>query len=282
MPNKTAPKGCKGRERIFKAFEHYLRNGKPENESSGLFKAVYKIYKSYNVPTKDIAHFEMGNVVATTANTAPAIFWNLYHIYSDPALLNKIRAEAKTALSVTIDQVGSQRYALDVVKLRTACPLINSIFQEVLRFRAVNASFRLVIKDVMLQDRYLLKKDSVVFMPNRVIHHDTNIWGSNAQEFVADRFVQQPQKIHQGAYLAFGGGVALCPGKHLATWTSLAIVAMFALRYEARPVNNRWINPTVNKNNHLQIMPSPDQDILLNITPREGFENGSWEFLAVE
>lgn len=276
MPNKIAPASYKRRKTVFNAFEHYLHIERSENKSSSLFKAVYKLYKKCNLITKDIAHFEINNVVTAVANTTSALFWNFYHIYSDPVLLDRIRAEVTTTLSEIIDEIESQHYVLNVIKLQTVCSLINSVHQKVLRFRAFNASFRLVINDVMLQAPFLLKKkNSFVFMSNHVIHQDTAVWGSNAREFVPDRFLHQAQKIHQGAFLTFDNGSALCPGRHLATTTIVAVVAMFVLRYEARPVNERWINPTLNKINHVQIIPPSDQDILLNITPREGLKDES-------
>lgn len=310
MPNMTAPVGYKGREKTFKAFEDYLGSGGPDKGSSGLFKVLLEVYQKYNIPMKDMAHFEVGNLVASAVNISPTAFWNLYHIYSDPGLLEKIRAEVTSALTVTTDKAGSesQRYLLDVTKIRTACPLLNSVFHEVLRFRAVNASFRLVMKDVMLQDRYLLKKGAAVFMPMQIIHRNTAAWGSNAHEFVADRFLQQQphqksHKVPQGAFNVFGGGVALCPGKQLVTTTVLAVVAMFVLRYEVRPVvkqnNNKNNNLTVNDGgwtepkhitSQIPIIPSPERDILVEVSPREGVfekekekgERASWEFKNID
>lgn len=282
MPSVTVPAGYKGRQRVFNAMEHYLCNGGPENESSALLKARCNANRKYNVPTRDIAHFEIGNVMAAVVNVTPTTFWNLYHIYSDPSLLQMVRAEAETALTITADAAGIHCRRLDVTKLRTACPLINSVFQEVLRFRSTNASVRLVVKDTMLQNRYLLKKNSVVHMPSHVIHHDTAVWGPNAREFIADRFVQQSLKVHPGAFRGFGGGTTLCPGRHFATTTILAVVAMFILRYEARPAGGRWIKPTQDINNLVPAVLPPDQDILLDIRCRAGFEDGSWDFIAVE
>lgn len=282
MPKMTVSAGYKGRESVFNAIEQYLRNGGPENESSGLLKARCNANWKYKVPTRDIARFEIGNVMAAVVNVTPTTFWNLYHIYSDTSLLQMVRAEAETALTTTFDATGSRFCRLDVTKLRTACPLINSVFQEVLRYRSSNASVRLVVKDIMLQGHYLLKQGSVVHMPSRVIHHDTTVWGPNAGEFVADRFVQQSLKVRPGAFRAFGGGNTLCPGRHFATTTILATVAMFVLRYEARPASGTWINPTQKINNFVPAILPPDQDILLDMRSREGFEDGCWEFVAVE
>lgn len=106
----------------------------------------------------------------------------------------------------------------------------------------------------------------------------------------------------QGAFIAFGSGVALCPGKQLVTTTVLAVVAMFVLRYEARPVakhknhhnNNKSDNDSKTDNDdgwtepkhitsQIPIILSPERDILVEILPREGFlEKGkvaSWEFV---
>ena len=174
---------------------------------------------------------------------------------------------------------------LDVGILRTSCPLILSVFQEVLRVRSYNASVRAVLKDTMLSDRYLLKKDAVIHMPSHVIHNDTTVWGPNASDFQADRFMSKSdatsgkeKRRHPGAFRAFGGGTTLCPGRHFAMTTIISIVAMLVLRYDIVPVGGRWIKHT-QKINHLvaAILP-PDQDVEVEFRIRSA-KKGNWSFV---
>lgn len=279
MPSITAPSGYKGREKVFKAVERYMRDGGPENNSSGLLRALVNASRKYNVSAKDAAHFEVLNVQAALANIIPVTFWNLYHIYSDPGLLQAIRTEVQKSLTVVDDVSGVLSYNLDVSKLRTVSPLMQSVFYEVLRVRSSNASVRMTLKDTVIQDRYLFKKNAVIHMPSHVIHNDTSIWGPNARKFQADRF-KASQKMQPGTFRAFGGGTTLCPGRHFATTTVISIVSMFVLRYDLQPAMGSWTEPTQNINHLVASVLPPDQDILMSVVPRNAVD-GSWNFVNV-
>ena len=277
MPRTTASKGFRGREIVFKAMEEYIRTGGPEH-GSGLLKARYNVSLQYNVPTRDIAHFEIGNVLAALANVTPTTFWMIWHVYSNPSVLESLRSELAQAVSSTVNPNGTKSWQLESHKLVNECPLLNSVFQEVLRIRSTNASVRVVMKDTTLDDRYFLKKDSVIHMPSRVIHYDQTVWGPSATTFQADRFVQQKQKLHPGALRGFGGGTTLCPGRHFATTTIISLVAMVVLRYELSPVRGEWVEPTQNAVDHVAAVQGPDQDTLVRVSVRRMYEKGQWSF----
>jgi len=111
--------------------------------------------------------------------------------------------------------------------------------------------------DTLLQNRYLLKKDSMILMPSVVVHSDPKLWGHTVDEFNHKRFLrpspsangakstkqqqqQQQQKLPlPSAFRAFGGGTTLCPGRQFATTVTMAVTTMFVTRYEMRPVANR-------------------------------------------
>lgn len=99
---------------------------------------------------------------------------------------------------------------------------------------ALGASARIVLQDTMLQSRWLLKKDSYIFMPNRATHFDTASWGPGANTFDAQRFEHIKSgcdKVTPGAFQGFGGGQNSCPGRHFAMMQIVALVAMMAPRF---------------------------------------------------
>lgn len=173
---------------------------------------------------------------------------------------------------------GTKSWQLDFHKLANECPLLNSVVQEVLRIRSTNASIRVVMNDTTLDDRYFLKKDSVIHMPSRVIHSDQTVWGPSATIFQADRFIQQKQKLHPSAFRGFGGGTILCSGRHFATTTIVSLVAMVVLKYESSPVKGEWVEPTQNAVDHIAAVQGPDQDTLVRASVRRVYENGQWSF----
>lgn len=133
MPSVTAPTGYKRRERVFKAVEKYMRHEGPEDNSSGLLRAL-DVQVENNVSAKDTAHFEILNVQAALANIIPVTFWNLYNIYSDPALFQTIRAEVQNNLTIVADVNGGRSYHLDVSKIRTSVLWCNLFFKKCFEF----------------------------------------------------------------------------------------------------------------------------------------------------
>lgn len=278
LPRYTASKGFEGRKKVFEAFQEYFRIG-GQKHASALVKARYAVVVLYNVAEKDIAHFETGNIVAALVNITPTTFWTIWHVYSDFSVLESLRAEVLQALSTTVNENGTFS-SLNVSKLMTDCPLLISTFQEVLRVRSTNASVRLVMKDTMLDNRYLLKKGTLIHMPSQVIHSDESVWGHKAREFQAQRFIDQ--KLHAGAFRGFGGGTNLCPGRHFATISIVSFVAMFVLRYDLRPVAGKWIEPTQNIINHVAAVLFPHQDTAVHVSVRKEYANRTWSFTSVE
>lgn len=281
MPNLTAPKGHEGRDKVFRAFADYFRNG-DVHSSSALIKARYDANVRYGIPFKDMGRFEILNAVGILVNTTPGAFWTLLHAFSDPIILEALRKDLSSVLSITTEGMQSTPlYCLDVGQMKAKCHLLTSLFQEVLRSHSFNASVRMVTEDTIISDRYLLKKGSVVQMPSLVIHSDPGVWGSTVKDFDPQRFMKAKrekgeQKQHPGAFRAFGGGTTLCPGRHFAATEILSTVAMFVMRFEMEPVEGKWRLPTQMGNNLATSVLPPDWDVRVRIKEREGLQHGRW------
>jgi cytochrome P450 len=102
-----------------------------------------------------------------------------------------------------------------------------------------------------------LKSGTFVFMPNVSVHFDANSWGSNVDHFDGKRFTKMGTKVPRGAFVGFGGGKNMCPGRYFAMNQILSLVAMLVLRFDISPMDGQtWQHPGVD-----------DHDTTINIRP---------------
>ncbi|KAL9636434.1 MAG: hypothetical protein Q9164_002819 [Protoblastenia rupestris] len=116
-------------------------------------------------------------------------------------------------------------------------------------------------------------------MPSRVIHKDPSIRESDVDEFNPRRFMtlraENGERPTKAAFRAFGGGTTLCPGRHFATNETLAVVAMFVLRYDMTPTAEAgWKLPETNNTNVAAVIMKVDTDIEVEISQRKELEEG--------
>ena len=283
LPSVMARKGLAGRAKVVQAFERYLIVG-GHKEASILMQNRYEVSAKNGIAVKDIARFEVGGAIALLVNTAPAAFWMLLLVYAHPGLLEDIREEVGLIMRETSDGAGKIKH-IDITTLKSTCPLLTSTFQEVLRYRSMGTSVRQVMEDTMLEDRWLLKKDSMIQMPSRVMHTSSSLWGPDADEFHPRRFMKNNEQSSKdgkappaAAFRAFGGGSTLCPGRRFATNEVLAVVTMFAMRFDMVPATGGWTLPTVEKTNVASVLMEPDTDLDVLVSRRKGWEQDRWSF----
>ncbi|KAK3291996.1 cytochrome P450 [Chaetomium fimeti] len=288
LPDILAPRGSRGRKRFFRAFREYYAAGGLET-ASYLIKARYEANKKYGVSDEDIARFDLGVCTALLVNTVPAVGWTLCHAFSDRALLAKLRQgiEAVVFPPGRPQIATSTRLLVDIKRIAEAVPLLESFVREVLRVESNSASARFVLQDTVLDDgagnSYLVKKDSFLGMPSAPVHANEAVWGPTAHTFDPTRFLperQKERKIPASAWRTFGGGNALCPGRHLALREIMSILVVMLLRCDVEPCEEkgRWKLPA--KRHHISTsILTPVDDIRVRIRPRKEFKKVKWEFV---
>ncbi|KAL8933917.1 MAG: hypothetical protein Q9216_006158 [Gyalolechia sp. 2 TL-2023] len=282
FPSITARKGFQAREILSKAFQTYFEANHHETGSM-LVQCRYQSLLKKNVPVPDIARYEACGSIAILVNTTPAVFWTLFYLFSQPEILRECRDEVDSIMTVVQSKEHTRRI-LHISQIRQQCPILSATFQEALRLHTVGVQVRQVMQDTMLDDTYLLKKDAIVMMPSGVIHTDPSIWGSDVNQFNHKRFLKsartqgEAKKPSPHAFRTYGGGTTLCPGRHFATTEVLAMAAMMIMRYELLPVSGEWTTPRTEKTNIVAGIMEPDNDIEVEVTARQGFEDGEWEF----
>lgn len=258
-----------------------------QEQGSELTKVRLKTTLEGGVTLADYAQLEVPMMIAFVSNTVPATFWTLFDLYSRPQLLEDIRNEVKSnALSVAADGT----HQIEIAALRNSCPLLLSTFQEILRFRATSSPSRVVMRDTLLADKYLLKTGSLVTMPASQIGQRPEVWGETAKVFDPTRFMKaEPSKGQMGekesrrvgAFMTFGVSPNICPGRHFACSEILGMVAMMILRYEIVPVNG-WVEPNKLVHSMVSIMRPVKSEFPVNIELRKEYEGAHWDFHVEE
>lgn len=296
-PRIFARDAFKARQRLIDAFIAYFEGGYYK-EGSALVQCRYQHSSSFGLSVEDTARAEIGGLFAVLGSTGPASFWAIYHLFSDPVALEECRAEVE-ALVIHDDSRGSS--TIDVTSVKTQCPVLLSTLQEVLRFRHIGVSARVVLdKDQLLDGKYYLKKGSTLMIPTPVYHSDPQAWGPSVSTFYHRRFVFDDAASNNGAsnsnsgqknnnskpksgfkkssvprasYRPFGEGHTLCPGRHFATTEILAFATLVMLRFEISPGANgrgQWPSRlTIEKSPMVAAFPIPDDHVPVEIRPRE-------------
>ncbi|KUI64580.1 25-hydroxycholesterol 7-alpha-hydroxylase [Cytospora mali] len=271
------PKLIRARELAAAAMISYMRNGGHET-ASALVRKRYEHHKEhFGLTLEDVARGELGNTFAVLGNSTPCALWVLYHIFSDDKVLSDVRREVSALVHDAEDHNGIIS-SVDLASIRTSCPILLSTFQETLRYRAINPGPRVIVEDVLLDGGILLKKGSMLMIPAPVQHTDTSAWGADAGKFDHLRFARKPgpgqKKPNRVAFRAFGGGHVLCPGRHFASTEIMALATLLVLQFDVVPTAGEWVEPTWNNSPAQAGFPIPDEDISVQLRPRE--PNKKW------
>ena len=275
LPSLLAPKGDRARSKLGLAFQRYFKEfDSQQNHCAAIAETRYFINQKYGISTWNQGRLEVGVLLGILANTIPSIFYLLIHIYSDPSLLQDIRTEIESTSVQCFSDPGRRRLRINT--MRKQCTLLLSTFQELLRVHALGSSVRYVREDIVLNEKYLLKKGMVVQMPMAYLHTDSSSWGADVGDFQPRRFLKP--KANATAYRPFGGGASLCPGRHFVTLEAMLIAAYMVLIFDMSPCTGKWEIPRQKQESMATNVFPPAEDIAVEIKKRRGYEEVSWEF----
>lgn len=246
-------------------------------------RACNEANRKRGISEEDQAGFEVVHCIGLLVNTPPTLFWMIYHIFSDPDLLEKLRIELIACLQP--DNIeDSTAKILDIEKVVSDSPLFQSTFKEVLRAHASSLSTRIVLEDTSIGSDILLKKNAVVHMPSACLHSDPAYFGPGTESFDASRFLpgnllkEGMAAKSQAAFRPFGGGSTLCPGRHFATMQILSITALVVLGFDVVPERGEWVCPRVLESTMTTTVLPPKEDVRVRFERRRDPRVGSLRF----
>ncbi|KAI0391943.1 cytochrome P450 [Xylariaceae sp. FL0594] len=252
FPSVTARKAYVGRERLVKALEIYLEKGTYKTGSKIVQKRV-EIALKHGWTLRATARSELSFLFAGIVNATTSTFWIILQIFADRRILSRVRGEITKVLEIQeADHAGLKPYSrLNITDLKENCPMLVAVSRECLRLGSDIYSTTMVKENMLLADRYFLKKGAIIQIAGGVMHADPSIWGENAEHFDPTRFLgteprhssqrlqvetqasnTKQKLVHPAAFRAFGGGKTLCPGRHFAMNEILALVSLVVVMFD--------------------------------------------------
>ena len=295
FPSIIAPAGHRARALLTRVLTEYYSEKHDKDPSASAFaKARAATLREGGIPDSDVARIEMLLPFAAMTNTVPSLFWLFSFVVSRPDLVIQLRKEVEGAILKRDGDEVTVMASASAVEER--CPLLWSCYRETLRMTVHQVSTRTVMQDTTLSDgagrEYLLKKDVPVQLSLGSLNTIEEYWGPNSDEFDPTRFLDFANrsktadgpgspKAMRMAFLPFGGGAHLCPGRMFAAAEMMAFTASMLLGYDIEPLGGKWDLPPFGNRSLIDAVTKPARDgkgFGARIRRRQGWENVRWNF----
>ncbi|CAM8977043.1 unnamed protein product [Rhodiola kirilowii] len=213
-------------EVVNKRIEDGKASGEQENDllqsilvASGADKGSRVRLTSFIVDNCKTIYFAGSKTTALTAS------WCLLHLALYPEWQERVRAE--------IDLVLSENDQLITMEAMQKLKVLTMVIHETLRLYGPSViATREAFGDVKLGG-ILVPKETCLWTLLPVLHRDPDYWGSDANEFNPERFVNGHSEAskHPFAYLPFGSGPRVCLGMNFAMLELKIVLSLLILNF---------------------------------------------------
>lgn len=212
---------------------------------------------------KFITLADLPTIISTSANALPATFWNLIEIYNDHKLLGRVEHTLAESIFTSHGSTAAEALPLCFDLTHTlSSPLLQSIYAEVLRQRVSLFHNRSPTVGDYKLGPFALRSGGLVCVSTDIAHNSDKAWGTARTgrplgEFWAERFLAPAGTEKEdegdsdaateatrfstegldGAWIPYGGGALMCPGRHLAKIKMLGSVAVFSAYFDMEVLN---------------------------------------------
>ncbi|RMZ69164.1 cytochrome P450 [Pyrenophora seminiperda CCB06] len=297
LPRITASKAYRARERLISALTP-LFEVSMQDTIEDVSRIRARVHREFgNTGARDIARCEVAMLHVATVNTTPLLFWTVINVFSRLDLVEAIRNECMALAEVSPQEfpTDTMRVTISASQIGRRCPLLMACYRETCRLNGQALLIRLTSEDVVLNKgrdggaQHLIDAESQVMMPAGVTHRLEEVWGSDASEFRPERFIGWPDtatSAQRSAFIPFGSGRHICPGRHLAQSEILGLILILCLGYDMLSADGPEIAiriPTMSTPMLGSAVGEPaahEDPVGIKIRRRCGWERVSWTFVS--
>ncbi|KAL4916491.1 cytochrome P450 [Aspergillus aurantiobrunneus] len=295
LPRWATPRAYAARDRVFTAVKTWHRFARAHSDyrhntpadpdwdpywGSSWLKVRQQFGQETGCMDEDaLAAEDVALLVAANANAIISATWVLLHIVSNRDLYHRLQPEFDRAMTRS-DSDPSGPAQCDVTVL-TSSPLLQSVYAEVLRLRVALLLNRTPTQGAAQLGPWKLERGRFIVMSTQHAARNEAAWAAHTQdgkhpvdEFWAERFLDKDGQfsvdgLGGGAWIPYGGGAFMCPGRHFAKQEMLGSVAVLLAHYELElEVPDGWIPPVNRRFYGVGAMP-PAETVPFRIRRRE-------------
>lgn len=251
---------------------------------------VKRLLSKYSIPKAGWNDFSFSLIMGVFPNLININTWALWHLVADADLMGSIRAEIdalESASQIFSPSFSTKQKFIDISLVREHCPLLTSLWYELLRVYAANSNItRLVTHDSVFSSLFTFRRSALIVAPMLPHQHSRESWGEDADTVRADRFLDSDGKIDTARVkeiMAFGlPTVLMCPGRYVVFNVLMLNIIKTLMTFDVSAAPGETLNDGNGvcklKKSLVAGVPEPSYDPELLLTRRKGVESAHISF----